>query len=79
MLCIGNHFIEYGAQWIHGVKKNPIYQLASNLDLVDKTNGKNGKGNLAANPVLNNTNAQTVNIPEVPSKEDFVVVVEYCG
>ena len=28
--------IELGAQWIHGEKKNPIYDLCSKIGIVDK-------------------------------------------
>ncbi|RMZ99367.1 spermine oxidase-like [Brachionus plicatilis] len=30
-----NSFIEMGAQWIHGTKKNPIFELSKSLDLLD--------------------------------------------
>ena len=34
-----DHFIEMGAQWIHGTKENPLFKLADGLDLIDKTSG----------------------------------------
>ena len=32
----GSHVIELGAQWIHGQTKNPVYELCSELGIVDK-------------------------------------------
>ena len=31
----GEEFVEAGAQWIHGVKGNVAYKIASEMDLVD--------------------------------------------
>lgn len=32
-------YVELGAQWIHGRKGNPIYELAKQLHLVDESEG----------------------------------------
>lgn len=36
----GNNTIELGAQWIHGRKGNPIYELCKKLHLTDESEGK---------------------------------------
>ncbi|CAF0978144.1 unnamed protein product [Brachionus calyciflorus] len=38
-----NSFIELGAQWIHGTKKNPIYDLTKALNLLDEKKNVAGK------------------------------------
>ena len=34
-VLIGSSCIELGAQWIHGRKGNPVYELAKSIDLID--------------------------------------------
>ena len=43
MIIIEKHFIEIGAQWIHGTVGNPVFDIAESLDLVDLTKGVKNK------------------------------------
>lgn len=40
-LILENSFIEMGAQWIHGTRKNPIFELSKSLDLLDDRKSNN--------------------------------------